>query len=565
MKSIKGRPVKANSHWNFWQRLRFSFSLGILSTAFTALPSLAAERIVFTYPPFGDFYISIKSLEIFAEQGEISNDLSFYAGNANPEQLNAVRDVLTRRFKVSPVTVSQFTYSPIGETILKRLGDVLKGDPNQNGFHALRAAFIVGATQPEGLNVIDMLKRFPLRTIRIDLPLTLQVANEVSRLFTESNAIVMGIHDEAVKMSESNPQNLDDATQIDLRQSGMFAWQKISFTTTNPNRTNEPLPVDVYLPRGNSEPAPVIVISHGLASDRTTFAYLGKHLASYGFAVALVEHPGTNTESIGRFFVGLGSSPDVKLWTNRPLDVKYLLDDLEQKSQTDPVWQGRLNMQQVGILGQSLGGYTALAVAGAPINFAQLDRDCSNLEPRSLSLNLSLAFQCQAAELPSTSGNLQDPRIKAAIAVNPLSSSIFGQESLSKITIPLMFVGSSNDYFTPIVSEQIYPFMWLTTAAKYLVVLENGTHFSFLEQPSQQSVLPVPANLIGPNTQLSRSYLQALSTAFFKTHLANQPQYQSYLTGTYVNEIAQEPFKLSLIKSLTMDQLQQAIAASTTK
>lgn len=563
MKPTKRRPVKAHSHWKFWQRLRFSFSLGILSTIFAPLPSFAAERIVFTYPPFGDFYISIKSLEIFAKQGEVPDDLGFYTRNASPAQLIAVRDVLTRRFKVSHITVSQFTYSPIGETILKRLGEVLKGDPNQNGFHALRAAFIVGATQPEGLNVIDMLRRFPLKTIRIDLPLTLQVANEASRLFTESNSIVTAIHNEALKTAASDPKNPDNATPADLRQAGTFAWQKFPITITNLNRS-EPIPVDVYLPRDNSEPAPVIVISHGLASDRTTFAYLGKHLASYGFAVALMEHPGTNTETIGRFFAGLGSSPDAKLWNNRPLDVKYLLDELEQKSQTDPVWQGRLNMQQVGILGQSLGGYTALAVAGAPINFAKLDRDCSNLEPRGLSLNLSLALQCQAAELPAVSVNLQDPRIKAAIAINPLSSSIFGQESLSKITIPLMFVGSSNDYFTPIVSEQIYPFTWLTTAAKYLVILENGTHFSFLEQPSQ-NVLPVPVNLIGPNTQLARSYLQVLSTAFFKTHLASQPQYQSYLTPTYVDGIAQEPFKLSLTKSLTMDQLQKAIAAAPTK
>lgn len=54
------------------------------------------------------------------------------------------------------------------------------------------------------------------------------------------------------------------------------------------------VPVDFYVPNQQAKPGapiPVIVISHGLGSDRTTFAYLAIHLASYGFAVLVPEHP----------------------------------------------------------------------------------------------------------------------------------------------------------------------------------------------------------------------------------------------------------------------------------
>jgi len=61
---------------------------------------------------------------------------------------------------------------------------------------------------------------------------------------------------------------------------------------------------------------------------------------------------------------------------NRPLDVKYLLDELERRDKSDLSFQ--LNLQQVGVIGQSLGA-TALALAGATFNFKQLQNDCEDL------------------------------------------------------------------------------------------------------------------------------------------------------------------------------------------
>ncbi|MEH1835006.1 MAG: hypothetical protein V7L29_23845 [Nostoc sp.] len=48
-------------------------------------------------------------------------------------------------------------------------------------------------------------------------------------------------------------------------------------------------------------PFPWLYISHGVASDCSTFVYLVEHLASYGFAVAVLECPGSNAE---RHFLG---------------------------------------------------------------------------------------------------------------------------------------------------------------------------------------------------------------------------------------------------------------------
>jgi predicted dienelactone hydrolase len=59
------------------------------------------------------------------------------------------------------------------------------------------------------------------------------------------------------------------------------------------------------------------------------------------------------------------------------------------------------------------------------------------------------------------------------------------------------------------------------------------------------------------------SYLQALSVAFLQTHLLNRPEYRPYLQPSYAKYISQEPLNLSLLQSLTPDQLTQVLNGST--
>lgn len=548
-----------------WLCSRFSLTLGLgLLSIFNAIPAWGAERIAFLYPPFGEFYISVEDLEIFAKEGRITPEFAFYARRATPEQLAQLRDLLQQRFEVSPITVYQFTRSPIGETVLRRLGLVLKADFNRNGFYPLRAALRQAAADSEGLTVINTLRQFPLKTIRLDLQLSLDAVREISRLLEQRDLVIATIQQQAASEA-ATAESVGVLGELDLRLPGVIRWRKETLTFTNPNRT-APVPFDIYLPtplhpssgrEGTGELTPLIVISHGVASDRNTFAYLAQHLASHGFAVAVLEHPDTSAEKFERFLAGFDTPPDPTTFVNRPLDVKYLLDELAATSESELAWPGRLNLQEVGVIGQSLGGYTVLALGGAQLNIEQLREQCRQAEANNLTFNLSLLLQCRATDLPSATYNFQDERVKAVIAVNPLSSAIFGQQGLSSIQVPLMLVAGSDDVFTPPVPEQFYPFTGLTTPDKYLVLAQNGTHFSFLSGKNK-GALPVPPELIGPDPTLARRQLTALSTAFFKTHIANQPEFRPYLSESYIKSISQDPFNLTLVRFLTETQLEQA-------
>ena len=306
------------------------------------------------------------------------------------------------------------------------------------------------------------------------------------------------------------------------------------------------------------------MVSHGLASNPDTLQYLSQHLASHGFAVAALEHPKTGSRDFAAFLSGLSKALQTEEAVQRPYDVKYLLDALEQKVKTDPLtpmyqWRDRINTEQVGLIGHSLGGYTVFTLAGAQLNFNQINKECSIPEPNVSSFNVSKILQCRFSSLDVNNINLSDRRVKAVLALNPLGgSTLLGKEGIQNIKIPVAIFASGDDLFTPAVPEQFFPFVWLTSTNKYLVTFPKGTHFSFLER-SDRGVLVVPATILGEKPEFTHPYTKALSLAFFQAHLNNRAEFGAYLNNAYVQAIASPRFPASLTTNFSEAQLLQSL------
>lgn len=537
-------------HWI--QKILFGLTVGL--TTAIALPVAAAERVSFWYGAL-QLTLSVDSIATFITEGKVSKDLEFYTQYLRPDDFSTWREFLKTRLDIDPATVAQFTYSPVGEQVLIRLGEVFQIDPRLNGFHALRSALILAAgDRQEGLTILNILRRFPSYNLRLDVGRGLDIANNVSELIQKKGAVVSAIQ----KTSEREAANFLASSQFnsssiskDLRQEGTFKWQKRTLDLSDRLR-NRNFKTDLYLPIStpqSNQSIPLIIISHGIGEDRESFAYLARHLASQGFAVAALQHPGSDANKFRQYLSGLSTAPEPMELINQPLDVRFLLDELQRSPNL------QLNLQRVGLIGHSQGGYAILALAGAKLNFPEVQKACKD----DSSLNLALFVQCTALKIPQMDYLLQDPRVKAAIAINPVSSSIFGQQGISQIQVPTMIVASSDDVFTPIVPEQVRPFTYLTQPDKYLVMIENGTHFSVL-QPTQSSLqVPIPINIVGSNPELARSYLNALGLAFFQKHLNQDSTYDAYLSPNYVKSLSQSPLNLSLVKVFTADNLAQAL------
>ncbi|MGK7896996.1 MAG: alpha/beta hydrolase, partial [Xenococcus sp. (in: cyanobacteria)] len=523
---------------------------------FKPKPSLGAERISFYIPVFGEFDLSVDSLEVFAKEGTITPEFNFYASRFDRETLDRFRQALQKKFDVSPAVVSRLTKMHLGEQFLKQMGEVVYTHPSRNGLYAIRSALILAAADAEGLTPINFLRYFPTSEIQLNTNLIFSLIKEVNNFSTYSDTTTKAIAKQA-KIEAAGQSEIDFDQLSDLRQKGNYSvtQKTMTFEIERVRQTqlgfslDYRLKADIYLPQNLQQPAPLVILSHGFISARSNFIYLAKHLASHGYIVIAPEHIGSNNrfkEAFLRGEISVEVSPFE--FYSRPLDITLLLNQIEKH----PQFQGLINWQQVGILGHSFGGQTALVVAGAPLNHERLNQVCQKNRP---TLNVSMLLQCRASYLPPGDYSMRDSRIKAVAVVSPVTSSILGPESMSQITIPTMILGGSEDIVTPFIEEQVHPFLWLTTQHKYLGVMDGGSHNS---TSSYQSANKLPKSLKGVRPDLGRNYLQAMSLAFFDVHLRERADSQPYLSSAYTQTISDQELPLHLIKSLTTEELELA-------
>ena len=113
-------------------------------------------------------------------------------------------------------------------------------------------------------------------------------------------------------------------------------------------------------------PLPVVVLSHGhgpsqYASSLYGYASLANYLAASGFAVLQPTHLDSMT-------LGLRGAdvPEAPLyWRSRARDVSQVLDHLDVLTDVLPSVAGRLDVNNVAVVGHSMGGHTAGMVLGS--------------------------------------------------------------------------------------------------------------------------------------------------------------------------------------------------------
>lgn len=523
-----------NQSWSVLRKLnQFSllfFISGIVFNFFTATPTIAAEKITLSWGLL-KFSLSVKSLETFARSGEVEPELNFFIDKIKPEQKQKLQNFLQAEYEVKPVTVARLAYTSVGTKLLKNLGNIIQTPQKENGFYSLRYAVILAATNPEGITPIALLNHLPT-DIEINLAELIKLSKQVNQILQQTEQFV-------ARLKKTNlPKNANQANQINqLKNQGKFQVEQKTIYLKDEQR-NRSITVDLYLPKLSSTSIPVIIISNGLGARRDRFQELAQHLASFGFAVVIPDHPGSDRERQLAFFQGLYQENfDATEFINRPLDVSFILDRLEQRNQSQ--FDHLLNLQQVGIFGYSFGGATALSLAGAELNFEQLANNCNS---QTNLLNISLLYQCRALELSRKQVSLRDQRIKAIYLFVPFSNSLFGKAQMEQIDIPVLWEASDQDIITPLLLEQIPAFGKLKTNNKYLVIATGIPH-TYITRSKQQANSEIKVR------QVAEAYHRALSLIFFKAHLTHEEKYQHFLRPEYIHAIGESPYNLHLVDS----------------
>ncbi|MEM1367141.1 MAG: alpha/beta hydrolase [Cyanobacteria bacterium P01_H01_bin.15] len=519
--------------------------------------TLHAQEITFFYSLLS-LSMPVESLETFAETGEIDTSLNDFARLINPtdEQLEKFQTGLTASANVDPVLLSRLLNTDEGERLLEILGSNFTVLGGRNAQIPLRGALVSAAFEPEGLSSLSFLRNLPVN-MQIDVEQSLKRARQVEYIVDATKTF----SDKMFALAATEADTLADPNYgalPNLAEPGPLATTHTTWNLVDTNRDDRKFYVEVHtpatLPTGE---LPVIVISHGLNSRPEDFADVAEHLASNGFVVVMPQHPGSDTAQGDALLKGT-SRVLFRLdeFINRPADISFTLDELERRNQAE--FGGRLNLERVGALGHSFGGYTVLAIAGAKIDFEHLQQDCDDKVGQ---LNTALYLQCRALKLERQDSDFRDERVTSVIAYNPVNASIFGPKGLSNVEIPVLIGAGSYDPAAPFVFEQLRSFPWISSPERYLLLREGQTHvdISKLDAGISDAVRSVP-NLTLPSPQLLKNYSSPVVIAFAKVYTAQDNDYGVYLEPDYLNYLSEgQEFKAALITEKSSDELQAAI------
>jgi len=198
-------------------------------------------------------------------------------------------------------------------------------------------------------------------------------------------------------------------------------------------------------------PCPLVLVSHGTGGSHLGYRHLAKCLAAHGYVVAMPEHPGNNRRDNHL-------ADTTEILARRPSDLSDVVEALYQ----NPQLSSTVERHHFSVVGHSLGGYTALALAGGV--------------PRT-----------QTGEsIPVVA----DSRLDCAVLLAPATPWFMDPDSLQAIDVPVLMLTAEHDPHTPGFHADIVRSGLRDEVGLEHHVVTNAGHFSFMS--------PFPESMCGP-------------------------------------------------------------------
>lgn len=511
------------------------FAIVVTISCAIAVPAKAAERLTLRLGPFQQS-VEIGDLEKFAETGKLSPTLKPYRSLLTPE----IQQLLNRRLQIDPKVTEKFVNDLLRSSDGIRILDQISPALPNSSVEALKAALIIAARQANGFSVLSFLRSYPEEDVVVDASAAIAIVVQLNTPYLESIALAPLLEQEMATTDDTPfPSSFDPA--IGGKESVYERTVRL-----RDGKRQRTILVDLYWADRTS--GPLIILSHGFASDRKFLTYLARHLASSGFTVASVEHPGSNFSSLNGG--SLGSNFENILppseFIDRPLDVSFVLNELADMNEGYGSLRDKLNTEQVTVIGHSLGGYTALALAGGKLDLEDLREFCKNRSP----LRRAPAdwFQCAATKLSDDNIQLEDKRVVQAMAFNPVTGRLFGKRGLAQVRVPTLILTGTADTITPSLDHQLRPFAQLG-GSKYLIAAIGGTHLSITDPGNLNDALAqstLVKELTGTEAEPLRELLRGVSLAFVKQLTPEAKLYEPFLTPAYPESLSTSTLKLRM-------------------
>jgi predicted dienelactone hydrolase len=213
------------------------------------------------------------------------------------------------------------------------------------------------------------------------------------------------------------------------------------------------------------ETYPLVLVSHGFGGWGTFMTYLTENLASKGYVVAAIDHADAPfTDGLG-FALSFGST-----LVHRARDQQFVLEKIAALAKNEGDALGRIiDLRAVGVIGYSMGGYGALATAGAGY-------DASSPTFKQIPATVMA---------PLTEGNAgfnesRPKNIKALVLIAPWGAQpaqrAWTPKSLQAIQSPTLLVVGDQDDIVEYDTGVKHLFQTMTSTSRHMLVYQNARH-----------------------------------------------------------------------------------------
>jgi predicted dienelactone hydrolase len=265
---------------------------------------------------------------------------------------------------------------------------------------------------------------------------------------------------------------------------------------------------------------PLVALSHGTGGSALQMAWLGTYLASRGYIVVAVNHPGNNAVT------GYTTLGFIEGW-ERAKDISIAITGML----ADPRFGDKIDPARIGAAGFSYGGYTMMELAGATTDLSRIlawcDQQKSPCNPPEMPdlMEKFKAIQHQPdvqQSLQRAGDSYRDPRVRAVFAIAPAVSRAFTPESLHKISIPVEIAAGAADNIAPPADNA--QFFAANIKDAKLTILPGGVgHYTFLDVGTDAGKKQLPQFFVdnpGVDREAVHKQVAEMAADFFDQQLA---------------------------------------------
>ena len=205
---------------------------------------------------------------------------------------------------------------------------------------------------------------------------------------------------------------------------------------------------------------PLVVMSHGYGGWNTQFSRLAEHIAAQGYVVAAIDHQDMAADGVVSFLLSFSN-----VLIDRALDQRQVLAQITTDVGAHKApYLDLVDLQNVGLIGYSMGGYGAINTAGAPYRFHD---GPLNKVPKASHDSL---LQAEARPAP----------IKSLVLFSPWGgqpdSRAWNAAGLAKVKLPVLVVAGDQDDVVNFKQGVSWLFENMTGTERHMLVYREARH-----------------------------------------------------------------------------------------